>query len=298
MLARAAPFTVVVCTRDRSDKLHPTLERLWAEQDRGPPFEVVVVDQSGAADPRLAARAAPPRLTVVRDDGVGVSRARNLGTRRATTGWVVHMDDDCLVAPGWAAELLTAIERHPEAACVSPNVDALERNACDGLEVTTFRVDREHVRRAGWPFEIGFGVCMAIRRDWIERIGGWDERLGPGNPVFPAAEDMDFNYRLLRAGALAAVVPRPRVLHDQWRACDELPRLFLAYATGWAGFACKTLATGDRRGGLRLWVYGLYGAIKMVLSALRRRSRLRLRVAASLLRGHALGTARGLATRW
>jgi hypothetical protein len=102
----------------------------------------------------------------------------------------------------------------------------------------------------------------------------------------------------LRAGGSAAVVPSPRVLHDQWRECDMLPPLFRDYATGWAGFACKTLATGDRRGGLRLWAYGLYGGLKMIASAFRRRSRLRLRVAAALLRGHALGTVRGLTRTW
>jgi GT2 family glycosyltransferase len=194
--------------------------------------------------------------------------------------------------------LAAAFDRHPEAAFVSPSVNGRPDPACDGLAVTSFPVERETVRRRAWPFAIGFGVCMAARTEWVERIGGWDERLGPGVPGFPAAEDMDFNYRLLRAGGVAVAVPQPRALHEQWRRCDDLPALFAGYATGWAGFACKCAATGDRMGALRLWTWGLYGALKMVASAGRRRSRLRLRVGLALLRGHVAGTARGLRRAW
>jgi GT2 family glycosyltransferase len=139
---------------------------------------------------------------------------------------------------------------------------------------------------------------MAVRRDVAGRLGGWDERLGAGTPEFPAAEDMDFNYRLLRAGEAALVTPRMRAHHDQWRTHDETVRLYEGYARSWAAFAMKHVRTGDRRGGLWLWSIGVRSQTRMWASAVRHRSRLRARVGAAQTRGLLGGTLRGLARAW
>jgi hypothetical protein len=67
---------------------------------------------------------------------------------------------------------------------------------------------------------------------------------------------------------------------------------------GWCGFAIKHLRRGDVLGGLWLWALGLQDALRMLGSAGRRRSRLRLDVALWKLRGLARGTARALTRRW
>ena len=139
---------------------------------------------------------------------------------------------------------------------------------------------------------------MAIRRDRIEVLGGWDERLGAGTRPFPASEDMDFNYRLLRQGDRAFITTAVRASHQQWRSPAELPALFEGYMAGWAGFAMKHLRQGDVRGGLWLWSLSLRDIARSAGGALRRRSALRLRVLVAKVRGLLSGTARGLLMRW
>ena len=139
---------------------------------------------------------------------------------------------------------------------------------------------------------------MAVRRDWIDRLGGWDERLGAGAPRFGAAEDMDFNYRLLRGGGSAFVTPTVRSFHMQWRPPCELPALYRRYMVGWCAFAIKTARDGDVAGGLWLWSHGLRDTSRMLASAVRRRSRLRARVGAAKLRGLGEGTAEALSAPW
>jgi GT2 family glycosyltransferase len=148
------------------------------------------------------------------------------------------------------------------------------------------------------PYAIGFGVCMAVRRSAIERLGGGDERLGPGAPDFPASDDMDFNYRLLRAGGTAYATPLPRAHHEQWRRRDELAPLWHGYMKAWAGFALKHLRTGDRAGGAWLYALGISDTLRVLVGALRRRSRINLAIAAARARGYAAGTRAGLARRW
>lgn len=292
-------FGVIVCTRNRAEHLHPTLDAL-ASLDRQD-FRIVVVDQSDEPDEALARReSGSDRLSVIRDAGRGLSRARNLGWRALDTEWTVFVDDDCLLAPDWASELSSFLAGHPDASFVSGSV--LEHNLPqdDYLVVTTFAVDEERRRAGRWvyPWKIGFGVCMAVRRSAIERLGGWDERLGAGVPDFPAAEDMDFNYRLLRDGGVAYATPGPRAHHEQWRTAADLPPLFYGYALSWAGFAMKHARSGDVLGALWLWADGVRDVVKMFASAGRRRSRLRFEVACAKLRGLVIGTARGLTRRW
>jgi GT2 family glycosyltransferase len=291
-------FTVVICTRDRPERLRRTLEALRGQTRNH--FPMVVVDQSDPADSGLAEEAArDSSLEVVRDGGSGLSRARNIGARCAETEWVAFLDDDCVPEPDWAERLEEELAREPQADIVTGHVEAGSPPG-DYVPASAFPVERRGLRRGRFrhPGHIGLGVCMTVRRSAIERLGGWDERLGAGVPRFPAAEDMDFNYRLLREGGSGLVTPAPRARHEQWRSHRELESLQRGYMRGWAGFAAKHVRTGDLLGGLWLWTIGVVDVLDMLDDALRRRSRLRLRLAGAKLRGLLEGTAAGLRERW
>jgi glycosyltransferase involved in cell wall biosynthesis len=289
----AAPtVAVVVCTRDRPAQLARTLAALHPELDPG--MTLLVVDQSAIVH---APRAG---LRVLVDAGRGLSRARNRALRETDADWLAFVDDDCRVRPGWGAALRAEIRAHPEAAMVVPRVEAGQLPPGDYLEVTTFPVARAGLRRGRrlHPARLGYGVCSAVRRDVALALGGWDERLGPGAAHFPAADDMDFNFRFLRAGHAAWVTPAAVAVHDQWRSAAELAPLHRGYLAAWSAFAAKTLRTGDVRGGLRLLAIGVIDALDAARDALVAPSALTRRLAAAKLAGLFEGTARGLARRW
>lgn len=285
-----------MCTRNRPEQLRETLDRLGVQAD----LPVLVVDQSDAPDPTLAERSAGGPLRVLLDSGRGLSRARNLAVGSLKEeDWIVFIDDDCHVDEGFADDLRAALRAHPRAAFVSPHVAAPEGGA-DGLLVSAFPVEQEVIRQGRWtpPWTVGFGVCFAVRREWVERLGGWDERLGAGTTPFPAAEDMDFNYRLLKSGGIAVATPAVCVLHAQWRDPPEMVKLFEGYARAAAGFSCKHVLGGDPVGGLWLWGLEAHAALRMLASAVRRRSWLRARVGAARVRGQIAGTVLGLRASW
>lgn len=299
MSEATAEFTVVVCTRDRPEQVARAITALRSGTDTA--FPIVVVDQSRVADPELAALAAADgRIEVLTDTGRGLSRARNLGLARAATQWLVYVDDDCLPEADWAERLREVLSSHPEAALVSGDVPEGRAPGGDYVPASAFRVDRERHRsgRFTHPGLVAFGVCFAVRRDTARALGGWDERLGPGVPAFPAADDMDFNYRLLRSGAVAFQTPAVRAVHEQWRPPSALPSLYRGYLAAWSGFAMKHLRQGDVLGGMWLWAIGAVDAADMLASAASARSRLRLRIAGAKIAGLLVGTARGLARRW
>jgi GT2 family glycosyltransferase len=293
------PFAVAICTRSRPLQLAQTIDALCAQPQS---FQLLVVDQTPAADSTSCQSAcAQSQLEVVRDSGTGLSRARNIAARRLGSDWIAYVDDDCLVEADWAGTLAEEIERHPEAGMISgtilPHGNPAER---DFLPVSTWEVREERLLRGSRlrPWEICFGVCFAVRRSVVERLGGWDERLGPGSDRYPGADDMDFNYRFLGAGEAAYVTPRLRVRHDQWRSPAQVVSLYEGYSRAWAGFSLKHLLRGDVTGGARLWMMGVRDAYRMTGSAVRRRSRWRGAAAWAKWRGHLRGTMAGLGEDW
>lgn len=296
------PVTVAICTRDRSALLARTLDALESQEGGAP--QVVVIDQSDPADAALARRAETREwLTVVAEDtGAGLSHARNVAWRRIHSDWIVYLDDDAVPDPDWSRELALAIGSQPRADLVTGHVydpDAAVARM-DYLPVSAQPVEHELLRSGRWtrPWDVGLGICMALRRSVIVGLEGWDERLGAGAPRFGAAEDMDFNYRLLRAGGSGYATPRVRLAHAQWRSPEELVPLYGRYMLGWTAFAMKHLKGGDVTGGLWLWALGAQDALRMMASAVRRRSRVRARVARAKLSALAVGTVEGLRADW
>ena len=293
------PLTITIPTRDRPEQLLRTLDALDAQTQQN--FEILVVDD-GDEDPVVAERAArDPRLRVHRGPRKGLSRARNICWQEARTEWLVLLDDDCLPDPDFVEQIRAAMRRHPEATVISGHVGAGgDPRDDDYIEVTVAPVSEESVLRGRWvrPWRIGFTLAMVLRRSDLERLGGYDERLGPGVREFPSAEDMDVNYRLLRDGAIAYVTPDIRAHHDQWRGTSALGPHFRGYMAGWSGFCMKHLRSGDVLGGLWHYTAALQDIGRMASSAVKRRSALRARITAWKLRGLVHGTLTGARASW
>jgi GT2 family glycosyltransferase len=297
-----SPYVVIICTRDRPAQLGETLDALARQAASG--FRTVVVDQSDAVSEMLRRREAEdPALTVIHDHGRGLSRGRNVAWRATSEPWLVFVDDDCVPEPDFTAALERALDGHPEVDMISGHVGARVGGSqrSDDLSFSSFEVLEEQTLSGRWthPSRIGFGVCFAVRRTTVDRLGGWDERLGPGVPDFPAADDMDFNFRLLSSGGAAYLTPLIRSQHDQWRSRPEVVALYAGYTAAWAGLAVKVLRSGRPAAAVWLWWGGgPRFAGRMLLSGIRRRSRFRVRVA--LRSAHALvdGTRRALRRCW
>jgi GT2 family glycosyltransferase len=282
-------ISVVVPTLERPDQLERCLRSLLACEPAA--HEILVVDQS--ADDRtrqLVARLGADAVRWVPLDRRSASAARNHGASLASTEYVALLEDDAEVGPGWIADVRAALRALGSPDVLFGAIDAATPVDRGGLAVSTHDVREPTV----WgprthPARPGFGGHMVIRRRVLLDAGGFDPRLGPGSSLF-GAEDIDLNYRLLRAGRTVASTPRVRMLHHQWREPQRLPRLMYGYNLGHSAFCAKHLLRGDPRPLLFVAVQA-GGDAKMLASAIRRRSRLRARVAL----WRAAGTWRGLA---
>jgi GT2 family glycosyltransferase len=284
-------IAVVVPTMGRPDHVERCVRSVLAGTVA--PTEVIVVDQSADDATRRRLEPLGERVRWVHQARPSTSAARNRGVELAATEYVGLLEDDGEVEPGWLAAALRSLEELGRPDALFGAILAPAPTDRQDLEVSTFAVARPTVwERGTHPARVGYGGHIVVRRSTFFAEGGFDPRLGPGSP-FRGAEDMDFNYRLLHAGRRLASTPALRMVHHQWRERSELPRLMYGYNLGQAAFCAKHLRRRDAG------VLGVLGGqarddVRMLASAVRRRSWLRARVAAY----RAVGTVRGLVAGW
>lgn len=124
-------------------------------------------------------------IIVRRDDGA--AHARNAGIERATGEKLVFLDDDSLPCEGFLRTASVALDAYPAVAgrVVQPT-DAPFRN----LELPWYDQGAETKRTDLLP-----GCNMAIRREVIETVGGFDEEtFGWGHEESELAERISQEY--------------------------------------------------------------------------------------------------------
>jgi GT2 family glycosyltransferase len=235
----------VVPTLGRRDALARCLDALLEGTVR--PAEIVVVDQSGGSD--IAAllderRTVSTRLSRVVHAAAGLSAARNAGAGAANGDMIAFTDDDCVPAPNWVEELVAAAAADSRFAAVTGPMLPLPASDAEMVAVAsrTSTVRRVFSRRA-LPWEIGTGGNTAVRREWFERVNGYDERLGAGT-ARQAGEDLDLFRRLLGAGGWIVYEPAAVCRHERKTLAERRARRY-GYGVGAGAALGRWLRDGE-----------------------------------------------------
>lgn len=197
------PMTVVICTKGRDACVADAVASVLADPDED--VTLILIDQN--QDERVVDVLTPfandPRLNHVRVELGGAGRARNTALALATTPVVCFTDDDCIVRPGWTKAMTQLMLDRPQVALVFGSVAAVATEN-DHLGYTPDFVIEREVELSAWGRDarvdhLGIGACMALRREEVLAIGGFDPMMGPGS-MFPSADDREVAIRLLLAG--------------------------------------------------------------------------------------------------
>jgi GT2 family glycosyltransferase len=237
---RRAEISVAIATRDRPEALARCLaslrgSRVW-------PAEVVVADQSSGPETRSVVARAEARWV---DGGQGgLAGGQNAAFRDATMPTIAVLDDDCVADPGWIEQLERAFAADPVLALVGGRVLPLPAAGDRAFPVASRTSPRRReLRGRSAPWHVGSGNNFAIRRAWFERVGGGDERLGPGT-AGQGALDIDLFYRVLRAGGRGLYDPEAVVHHEPATRAGRLERRW-PYGHGMGAACGLRLREGD-----------------------------------------------------
>lgn len=259
------------------------------------PGEIIIVDQSQNEETaRIVERYKNGPVAVVYEHQLarGLGTGQNLAMTRANGEIVAVTDDDCVPDPNWLKAIEAALTGADAVDFVAGPILPYGPQRPDTFPVATRTgIERNCFDRRAMPWEIGSGNNFAVRRIWLEKVDGNDERLGPGSPG-QGGVDMDLFYRLSQTGARIRYEPEVLVYHE--RATRE-GRLARRAPYGYGMGACCALWLRQRDyNALRVLAHWISLRTKRLISGIIHFDRLRVHEEMLVL----LGTARGLFYGW
>jgi glycosyltransferase involved in cell wall biosynthesis len=284
--------SVIVTTKNRAPLLREALESvLRAHSDRYI-LELIVVDD-GSTDETAQVLSRYP-VTLLRTEGVGMARARNLGLNAAKGDFVTLLDDDDMWLPDNVILQLDEFERHPEYASVHGKSQLVEYDGVPfGRPVPAGPLS------SGWIFEDLLGYMPQVA-SILTRTSAARE-AGEMDPTLTGDTDWDWLLRIAWKHPIGRV-DKPVMLFRQRKSTNEdfawrrfpatvrvfqrhvqklpiakrlkLNRVLWKHRGHWSasffGIARSQLANGDKRRALRSTYYALRASpIHLALAAMR-----------------------------
>ena len=239
-------LTVIIVSWNVHDLLVACLGSLQADLERaGLAADIWVVD-NGSTDgtPEAVARDFPAVRLIARRDNPGFAAANNQALRAALDAsppryfWLLNPDTEVL--PGATAALIAALETHSRVGVAGAKLlypdGALQHSAFrfPGLVQLAFdlfpfpprlyetRLNGRYPRRlydGDVPFFVDhpLGAAMMVRTEAVQQVGLLDE----GYRIY--CEEIDWCWRMRRAGWRALCVPAARVVHYAGRSTGQVP---------------------------------------------------------------------------
>ena len=236
---KKASISVIICTRNRSESLKSCLESL--HQQVCMPEEIIVVDNAPVDESTKNVAEAFPAVTYYKEVRPGLDIARNTGAMQAKCSLIAYTDDDVRVQQLWIYRIWEAF--------LNDNVDALT-----GLIISSsLDTESQQIFERYWGFnkgyqdvfykkdflyygvgprvwEIGAGANMAFRKQILEKVGFFDERLDVG--AAGCSGDSEIWFRILAAGYTIQYTSRAIVYHEHRKLLSALQKQVFSYMRG------------------------------------------------------------------
>ena len=191
-----------------------------------PEFEIIVADNASTDGTAAWIAREHPSVKIVRHpDNWRFCRGNNAALPHATGEFVVLLNNDVEVPPGWLWPLVDAATAAPDVAAVQPKM--LQYDDHDRFEYAG--AAGGYLDRAGYPFTRGrlfdtmerdrgqyddardvfwaTGAALLLRRSALDAVGLLDERFEMH------MEEIDLCWRLQRHGYRVRVAPQSAVYH-------------------------------------------------------------------------------------
>ena len=219
---------ILICVYNAIEETLDCLESI--ARNSSLPHTVTIIDDKSADTTRLQLRSyvrGKPWIRLIENEkNLGYTRSANIGMSRATAEWIVLLNSDTIVTPGWLEGLFEVVQAHPKAAMVGPVSNAASWQSVPDL----------HDVKGGWssnPLPEGVrpedvsrlvgslslrqfpeatllnGFCTLMKREVIEQVGFLDEAAFP----MGYGEENDLCIRVRKAGYTLVVADHVYVYH-------------------------------------------------------------------------------------
>lgn len=199
-------FTIAICTFNRAEVLPRSIAAASAQRPIPGGFEVLVVDNNSTDDTtRLLeiSRAGLPMLRVVRESQQGLSHARNRAIAEAHGKWIVFVDDDAELDPGYLQGLSTLLSEEKGVGAAGGPIEVGWLSPVPSWYEPALDLCFNHLYLGSYRMELRYprmlyGTNMAFPVALLRRLGGFDAGLGRVGRHLAAGEDGEVLLRVER----------------------------------------------------------------------------------------------------
>ena len=184
----------------------------------GEDIEIIVVDNASPDKSAEIIRRGFPTVKLIQlESNVGYGEACNIGARNSLGAYLIFLNNDTIVQEGWLRELVSSLrDDNIGAVCSKVVLPGTPEtiDSCGGVsDIYGFawsrgkgEIDRSQYDDSRECF-YAVGSSLAIRRDVLETVGGFD------NELFMYLEDVDLSWRLRLLGLRVLYVTGSKVMH-------------------------------------------------------------------------------------
>ncbi|MBX2997423.1 MAG: glycosyltransferase [Caldilineaceae bacterium] len=230
--AHQSPVDIVICVHNALADLQRCLASVIEQTAQ--PYALILVDD-GSDDPTRAylaefARSHPAATLLRNETAIGYTRAANQGMRHSRADFVLLLNSDTRVTPGWLDRLVACAESDPEIGIVGPlsntaswqsipdialGADWAENPLPTGMDLNGWATQLAAGSARLYPsMPLLNGFCLLIRRALIDEIGFFDEQIfGAGY-----GEENDYALRARAASWKLALADDTYIYHAQSRS--------------------------------------------------------------------------------
>lgn len=181
-------------------------------------YEVIVVDDASVDETATMLESVPGVRVVTNEENAGYLRSTNAGAAEARAPYLVLLNNDTEVRPGWLRALLDTAAQDPMVGIVGAKLlypDGLISEAGgivwrDGHAYNVGRYARATRPEYSWVRDVDYvsAACLLVRRDLWQAVGGFDERYDPAY-----YEDVDLAFATRQRGLRVVFQPSAEVVH-------------------------------------------------------------------------------------
>lgn len=214
----ADPTTsIIIPVLNQAAMTHQCLESIIRETPTGS-YEVIVVDN--ASNERMQRMlAVVDGVVVVRNEtNQGFVTASNQGAAQARGKYLVFLNNDTIVLPGWHEALLSTFARHANVGAVGGRLIFPNDRLQEAGGIVWSNGHASQYGHGGDPdaSEYNFvrevdycsGACLMVPKTLFESLGGFDARYAPAY-----YEDVDLAFRLRELSMRVLYQPAASVIH-------------------------------------------------------------------------------------
>lgn len=206
-------FSLIAPTFKRPDEVTEFLDSLLGQDYPG--FEVILGDGTPGDElrPLLQKYQGNPSfpLTVVYEEFLPVSDARNRAAEVANGEYLIFLDSDCLIPPEFLHRVERHLNQHPLHCFGGPDVahkDFTTLQKAISYSMTSIFTTggiRGKKKSIGAYHPRGFN--MGMKKSVFEAVGGYSD--------FRCGEDIELSIRILKAGYQVGFIPEAFVYHKR-----------------------------------------------------------------------------------